>query len=104
VVDFAGNPIADTRQQKPEIVAPDGGDTTFFGGSISTAPAPASPGLAAAPHAAAVAACSGSAAEPDAGADAVRAGDDGPNMGAVGFDTTTGSPHPRGFRAHGAAH
>jgi hypothetical protein len=30
--DASGNPVSELRQ-KPEIVAPDGGDTTFFGGS-----------------------------------------------------------------------
>jgi hypothetical protein len=93
VFDFDGNPIADTRQQKPEIVAPDGADTTFFGGGD-----PDNTGFpnffgtsAAAPHAAAVAALLKQAL-PNLTPAQMRSvlETTATNMGAVGFDTTTG--------------
>jgi hypothetical protein len=92
--DTAGNRLAtpDLRHFKPEIVAPDGANTTFFGNDSDFDGFPNFFGTsAAAPHAAGVAALMVQAV-PTLTPDAVRntLENTAQNLGAVGFDTNTG--------------
>jgi len=100
-------PGADPRQFKPEIMAPDGGDTTFFGSNDSDASGfPNFFGTsAAAPHAAGVAALLLQALPsltPTEVRDALET--TAQNMGPAGFDTNTGFGLIRADAALNALH
>jgi len=89
--DTAGNAVSDLRQ-KPEIVAPDGGNNTFFGADYESDGYPNFFGTsAAAPHAAGVAALLKNydpALSPDAVYTALQS--TAIDMGVAGFDFDTG--------------
>ncbi|HTO13446.1 MAG TPA: S8 family serine peptidase, partial [Candidatus Binatia bacterium] len=90
-----GTPIFDARASKPEIVAPDGANTTFFGSDITT-DADTFPNFfgtsAAAPHAAAVAALMLQARPGLSPAEAYSALESTAlDMGTPGFDNDSGS-------------
>ena len=94
--DTAGNPIKGVDRNKPEIVAPDGTDTTFFGGSDFDFDSSGFPDFfgtsAAAPHAAAVAAlqleCDPALSPADIQAQQIASAID---MDIPGFDNVTGN-------------
>lgn len=90
--DIDGNAALDPRAQKPEIVAPDGGDTTFFGADTDGNGKPNFFGTsAAAPHAAAVAALLLNADPTLTPGDVYGLLEDTAiDMGAAGFDNDTG--------------
>jgi hypothetical protein len=104
--DADGNAVLDPRAFKPDFVAPDGGDTTFFGFDTDGNGFPNFFGTsAAAPHAAAVAALM-LEAEPTLTPEEVRATlrQTAINMGAVGFDTSSGFGFIQADRALNGLH
>ena len=92
--DTAGNPISAVDRNKPEVVAPDGTDTTFFGsGDFDSSGFPDFFGTsAAAPHAAALAALQ-LECDPSLSPSAIQSQQIGSaiDMGPSGFDNNTGS-------------
>jgi len=106
--DTAGNVLtpADPRPFKPEIVAPDGGDTTFFGVDTDGTGFPNFFGTsAAAPHAAGVAALLRQAVPSLTPLDVrTTLETTALNLGAAGFDTNTGFGLIRTDVALGALH